>query len=184
MITTQKIFNHFQEWLQTRDLECDQSKSKFCMFFRTESTVQKYCDLLPSLPKTQFVKNDRVLGVMVVFMLNFATHVSKVCNRMRVRINLLRMMKECGLGRENALKYAGCVRSFFHFGLYWTTRINDNLWNKIERFWNQFLRTAIHEKCPSSTNISVIRLISGYGDIRTSCDYLIHRLTIKLQNST
>ena len=184
MKTTQKILNHFQEWLKTRDLECEPSKSKFCMFFRTKSTVQKYWDLLPSLPKTQFVKNIRVLGVMVDFMLNFATHVNKVCNRMRVRINLLRMMKECGLGRENALKYAVCVRSCFHFGLYWTTMISDNLWNKIERVWNQLLRTAIHEKCPSSTNISVIRLISGYGDIRTFCDYLIHLRTVKLQNST
>ena len=181
---SKKVFKDFENWCETRNMKADPEKTKFMMLFRTASTLNKVKHLFPAILDKNFVQNMRVLGVQFDSMLNFALHVANVCNRMRVRVNLLRKLKKVGLDIRNALQYAVCVRSSFHFGLWWTTIISNHSWNKLERCWNSILRTAIHEKTPKSTKLELIREISGHSTIKNFCNYLIHLRTSKLADTT
>ena len=153
------------------------------MLFRTAATLNKVKHRFPAILNKNFVQKMRVLGVMFDAMLNFVAHVTNICNRIRIRINLLRKLKKVGLEIKNALQYVACVRASFHFGLYWTTIISENSWNKLERCWNSLLRTAILERAPKSTKLELIREITGHTTIKTFCYYLIHLRTAKLAES-
>ena len=114
-------------------MTADPEKTKFMLLFRTKQTLDKVKHHFPAILDHNFVMDLRVLGVQFDTMLNFVKHVDLICNRMRVRINLLRKMKKTGLGVELGLQYAVCVRSALHFGLWWTTLISDSQLKKIER---------------------------------------------------
>jgi len=178
------VFKEFENWCATRNMKADPKKTKFMMLFRTTATLNKVKHRFPAILSENFVQKMRVLGVMFDAMLNFVGHVANICNRIRTRINLLRKLKKVGLDVKNALQYVACVRASFHFGLYWTTIISENSWNKLERCWNSLLRTAIHERAPKSTKLDLIREITGHTTIKTFCYYLIHLRTSKWADST
>ena len=179
-----EIFADFENWCKSKNMKADPDKTKFMMLFRTEQTLLKVKHLFPSILDQNFVQNMRVLGIQFDTRLNFSAHVANVCNKMRIRINLLRKMKKVGQDIENALQFAVCVRASFHFGLWWTTMISECQWQKLEKCWNAVLRTAIHENTPKSTKLAVIREISGHTTIRDFCHYLMHLRTSKLADST
>ena len=181
---SQKIFENFKEWCEQKNMKADPEKSKFMLLGRTKQTLDRVKHHFPDILDHNFVMDMRVLGVQFDSNLNFVEHVDKICNRLRVRINLLRKMKKIGLGIRNAMQFAVCTRASLHFGLWWTTLISEFQWKKLERCWSALLKTAIHEKTPKSTNLDVIREISGHSTIRNFCHYLMQLRTCKLANST
>ena len=97
--------------------------------------------------------------------------------------NMLRKMKKIGLGIRNAMQFAVLTRASLNFGLWWKTLISESQWQRLERCWSSLLKTAIHEKTPKSTNLDVIREISGHSTVRNFCHYLMQLRTCKLADS-
>ena len=84
------------------------------------------------------------------------------------------MLKEHGLNAEHSMQFILCVRSTLHFGLWWQVKLSETQWAKLEKCWNNMVRTALHEKCPKSLPIEKLREISGIPGIREFSEYLMH----------
>lgn len=176
--TSENVLDHFSNWLQTKELRCENSKSKFMIFNKTAATVDKYFENF-KIP----IKNSiKILGIDMDSKLNFSEHTERICNSIRLRSNLLRMLKKHGLSIEHSLQFILCIRSVLFFGLWWQTKISENNWQKIERSWNNMVRTALHESCPKCLPVSELRRLSGVPGIREFSEYLMHARMNKISD--
>ena len=96
-----------------------------------------------------------------------------------VAINLIRLLKKHGLGRNHALQFVQCARSKMFFGLWWLCLLSQNQWDKLEKVWNALLRKAVHERTPKSIKLDVLHEVAGLGTFRNFVNYLVHMRTTK-----
>ena len=171
-----EIYEKFSEWLKTKDLHCEPTKSRILIFYRTLVTAKRHFSDLHSIP---VVDHMRVLGVEFDSRMTFNIHLQNVLNTMRRRVNLIWLLKKNGLGRSHALQFVQSARSKMFFGLYWLTVLSENQWKQLEMVWNALLRKAVHERTPRSIKLEILQQVSGLGTFRNFVHYLLHLRTTK-----
>ena len=163
----------FEKWLAEREMIFQPSKSKFILFNRTLKTAQKqFSDL-----GIEITDGLRVLGVWITSKLCFHQHVDKVLNKLRKRVNALRLFKKIGLSVNHSLQFSLCAANTATYGLYWHAFLSQTDRNRLETMWSKFLKISTHENCPKSVKPSKIREILGIRDFQSFSTYLIHLRT-------
>ena len=90
---------NFEDWLAEREMIFEPTKSKFMLFGRTIATAKKHFGELG----IELVDGLRLLGLWVEASLCFRQHVDKVFNKLRKRVNALRLFEKIGLSIDHAL---------------------------------------------------------------------------------
>ena len=169
----EKEVKKFEKWLNERDMCFAPKKSKFMLLNRTKQTADKhFADFC-----IEVVGGARVLGVWVESNLCFRKHVQNVANKLRKRINALRLFKKIGLSINHALQFSTCVANGATYGLWWHAYLSTTDWNQLERIWSRFLKVSTHEHCPKAAKPDKVRELLGVRDFRSFSDYLVHLRT-------
>ena len=163
----------FETWLDEREMKFEPTKSKFMLFGRTIGTAKKHF----SDVGVEIVDGLRVLGLWITSMLCFHQHVNKVANKLRSRVNALRLFKKIGLSIDHAIQFSTCVANSATYGLWWHAYLSVSDWKRLETLWTKLLKISVHEKCPRPAIPSKIRDLLGIRDFRSFSDYLVHLRT-------
>ena len=143
------------------------------LFSRTLATTKKYFSELG----IELVNGLRVLGLWVEASLCFHQHVNNVVNKLRKRVNALRLFKKIGLSIDHAIQFSTCAANSATYGLYWHSYISVSDWKRLEAAWTKLLKISTHEHCPRAAIPAKIRDLLGVRNFRSFSDYLFHLRT-------
>ena len=149
------------------------TKSKFMLFGRTVATAKKHFSDLG----IELVSGLRLLGLWVEASLCFHQHVNNVVNKLRKRVNALRLFKNIGLSINHAIQFSTCAANSATYGLYWHAYISVSDWKRLECVWTKLLKISAHEHCPRPAIPSKVRELLGVRNFRSFSDYLFHLRT-------
>ena len=148
------------------------------LFARTLATTKKYFSDLG----IELVSGLRLLGLWVEASLCFHQHVNNVVNKLRKRVNALRLFKKIGLSIDHAIQFSTCAANSATYGLYWHAYISVSDWKRLEAAWTKLLKISTHEHCPRPAIPAKIRDHLGYGVsvvFLTTCSTFEPPVTIK-----